>query len=92
MDQGFRIQDLVHEKQATIGIPPFVGNSLKLTAEEEMETKRIAKARIHIERFHEGLKKFMVIGRTIPLSLLPLASQMVYVAACLVNFQEPLCR
>ena len=92
VDKGFRIQDLVHEKQATIKIPPFLGNRSKLTAEEEIETKRIAKARIHIERFNERLKKFMAIGRTIPLSLTPLASQMVYVAACLVNFQEPLCR
>ena len=49
--------------------------------------KRIAKARIHVERYNERLKKFRLIGKIIPLSLGPMASQLVYVAACLVNFQ-----
>ena len=50
VDKGFKIQDLVHEKQATLKIPPFLGKRSKLTAEEEMETKRIAKVR-NFEQF-----------------------------------------
>ena len=92
VDKGFTIQDLLYEKQATIKIPAFLGSRPRLTKEEEIETKRIAKARIHVERFNERLKKFLLVGRTIPLSLTPIASQMVYVACCLVNFQQPLCK
>ena len=57
-----------------------------------METRRIAKARIHVERFNERLKKFKLLSRRIPLSLAPLATQLVVVAACLVNFQKTLCK
>ena len=45
-----------------------------------------------MERFNERLKRFKLIGRKIPLSLAPLATQMVVVAACLVNFQAVLCK
>ena len=57
-----------------------------LSAAEELETRRIAKARIHVERFNERLKQFQLVSRRIPLSLAPVATQMVVVAACLVNF------
>lgn len=55
-----------------------------------METRRIAKARIHVERLNERLKQFKLVGRKIPLILAPLATQMVVVAASLVNFQDDL--
>ena len=53
-----------------------------------MLTKRIAKAQIHIERFNERLKKFRLLDRITPLSLVPPASKLVYVGCMLVNFQE----
>ena len=63
-----------------------------LSAAEELETRRIAKARIHVERFNERLKQFKLVGRKMPLSIAPLATQMVVVAGCLVNFQDLLCK
>uniref|UniRef100_A0A7M5UW80 DDE Tnp4 domain-containing protein n=1 Tax=Clytia hemisphaerica TaxID=252671 RepID=A0A7M5UW80_9CNID len=64
----------------------------KFTKEEIILTKRIAKARIHVERFNERLKKFRLIDRIIPLSLAHMASQLVFVGCMLVNFQEFLCK
>ncbi|XP_012563536.2 uncharacterized protein LOC100198014 [Hydra vulgaris] len=87
VDKGFTIQDLLLPKQATIYIPAFFGKRKSLTKEE-----LIAKARIHIERFNERLKKFSFINGTIPQKPSPIASQLVYVAACLVNFQDCLCK
>ena len=92
VDKGFTIQDLLLPIQATIHIPPFLGKRDAFTKEEVMLTKRIAKARIHVERFNERLKKFRLLDRVIPLVLSPMASQLVYVASCLVNFQECLCK
>lgn len=92
VDKGFTVQDLLLSRQATIKIPAFLGKRDSLTAEEEMSTRRIAKARIHVERFNERLKKFRLIGKVIPLSVGHLASQMVYVCCCLVNFQASLCK
>ena len=90
-DKGFTIQELCHSKQASLNIPAFLGKRDRLAKEDLRLTKRIAKARIHVERFNERLKKFRLVGRKIPLTLKPLASQLVYVACCLVNFQDPLC-
>jgi len=68
-----------------------LGNRGRHAKEEDLDTKRIAKARIHSERFNERLKRFLLVGRAIPLSLAPIASQMVYVACYLANFKGPLC-
>ena len=92
VDKGFTIQHLLVSKQATIFIPPFLGKREKFTKEEVLLTKRIARAQIHVERFNERLKRFRLLDRKIPLSLLPIASQLVYVGCCLVNFQDVLCK
>ena len=92
VDKGFTVQHLLLRKQATIYIPPFLGSRAKFTKEEVMMTKRIAKARIHVERFNERLKKFRLLDRIIPLSLIPIASQLVFVGSMLVNFQDCLCK
>eukprot|EP00111_Clytia_hemisphaerica_P021369 TCONS_00062916-protein len=92
VDKGFTVQHLLLPKQATIFIPPFLGKREKFTKEEIILTKRIAKARIHVERFNEPLKKFRLIDRIIPLSLAHMASQLVFVGCMLVNFQEFLCK
>ena len=55
-------------------------------------TKKIAKARIHWEGFNERLKKFRLMGKILPPNLILMASKLVYVAACLVNFQPCLCK
>ena len=92
VDKGFTVQDLLLPKMATIQIPAFLGKRVYkgFTKEKVLMNKRIAKARIHVECNNERLKKFRLIGKIIPLSLDPMASQLVYVAACLVNFQPRL--
>ena len=69
-------------------IPPFPGKFATFTKEEILLTKQIAKAQIHVERFNERLRKFRLLDKTIPLTLGPIALQLVYVAA---NFQDCLC-
>jgi len=91
-DRGFTVRELLNPLQVELKIPSFLKGRKSLSAAEELETRRIAKARIHVERFNERLKQFKLIGRKIPLSLAPLATQMVVVAACLVNFQSVLCK
>ena len=60
VDRGFTVQELLLPKQATIFIPPFLAGREKLSEEEEILTKRITKARIHVERFNERLKLSVV--------------------------------
>lgn len=91
-DRGFTVQHLVNPLLVQINIPAFLKGRKSLSVAEELSTRKIAKARIHVERFNQRLKQFKLVGRTIPLSLAPLATQMVVVACGLVNFQEVLCK
>ena len=52
-DRGFTNEDLLIARQASLNISPFSGKRSKFTAQEELKTRRIAKARIHIERLIE---------------------------------------
>ena len=85
------MQDQLLLRQATIKIPAFLGKRDNHTKEEEMTTKRIANARIHVGRYNDRLKKFGLLSKTIPLSLSPVVSQMVYLAYSLVSFQSIIC-
>ena len=73
-------------------IPAFLKGRDNLTVVEELETRKVAKARIHVERFNQRLKQSAPVGRKIPLSLSPIAIQIVVVACGLVNFQNKLCK
>ena len=89
-DRGFTIRDILYAKQVDLNIPPFLKGRARLTREEEIKTRQIARVRIHVERAIERIKKFRLLKKIIPLSLQHVFSQMVFVAGCLVNFQEPL--
>ena len=90
-DRGFTVQHLLNHLQAEIKICSFLKGRESLSIPEELETRKIAKARIHVKRFNQRLKQFALVGRKIPLSLSLLATQMVVVACSLVNFQSNLC-
>lgn len=92
VDRVFTVQDLVNPLQAHIKIPAFLKGRNSLSVAEELSTRKIAKAGLHVEWFNQRLEQFRLIGRTIPLSISPLATQMVVVACALVNLQEVLCK
>ena len=73
-------------------ISSFLKGKSSLSAAEELSTRKIAKARIHVERFNDQMKQFRLVGRKIPLTLEPLTTHMVVVACGLVNFQGTLCK
>ena len=63
VDKRLTIQYLLLTKQTAIFVPPFLGKKDAFTKEEVMLTKRIAKGRIHVERFNECLKilEFLIV-------------------------------
>ena len=64
-----------------------------ISAFEEVETARnklLSRARIHVERFNQRIKKFRILSGIVPLSLTPLISQIVFITCCLANFNETL--
>lgn len=89
-DRGFTIHDIVESKQAFLNIPPFLNGRDRLTAQEEIETKLIAKQRIYIEHAIGRLKQFRLLQRVLPLKMRNIMSEIIFVCACLVNFQPPI--
>ena len=51
-DHGFSVRELLNPLQVELRIPSFLKGRGSLTAAEELETRRIAKACIHLERFN----------------------------------------
>jgi hypothetical protein len=91
-DRGFVIKDHLFDHGLSLNIPPFLMGRERLTPQEEMQAKRIARVRIHVERAIERVRKFKILSHLLPLSLKRLVSQIVFVVGCLVNYQEPLVR
>ena len=89
-DRGFTVHDLVEAKQAHLNIPPFLNGRDRLTAQEEMLTKKIAKQRIYVEHVIGRIKNFRLLSTVLPLNMRTIMSQIVFVCACLVNFQTPI--
>ncbi len=75
------IKFMAHELRPLIYWPP-----------EELvyQTKRIANARIHVERAIGRLKNFTILKTVLPITLLPLADDIIVVCACICNLLSPL--
>ena len=74
-DRGFNIQDLLAPLGVTLNIPPFMENKAQLSAREVTSTRRIAEARIHVERVIGCIKKYRVLQGILLVTLANTASQ-----------------
>jgi hypothetical protein len=89
-DKGFLIEDLLDKKQASLIIPPFLGEKGKFSAAEVAQTHEIARLRIHVERAIRRIKEYHIFDGVIPLNLASSISQIWAVCAILTNFRGPL--
>ncbi|XP_068738821.1 uncharacterized protein [Montipora capricornis] len=77
-------------KGVSLNIPPFLGTSTQMPAEDGVRTQEIAQLRIHVERAINKLKNFHIWDSIIPLNLFGVANQMWSVCAFLCNIQDPI--
>ncbi|XP_074096357.1 uncharacterized protein LOC141525693 [Cotesia typhae] len=89
-DRGFTVHDIVEAKRAHLNIPPFLNGRNRLTAQEEILTKKIAKQRIYVEHVIGRIKKFRLLSTVLPINMRTIMSQIIFVCSCLVNFQTPI--
>ena len=90
-DRGFDIHDLLLPKHVTLNIPPFLGQGrTQFTAKEVDDTRSIASLRIHVERAIARVKSFHILQGILPITLTPVANQVVQVCTYLTNFSDPL--
>lgn len=88
-DRGFLIRDLLARNYATLNIPPF-SMGKQMTGKAVTKTRRIASARIHVERAIGRLKNFKILQGIIPLKLHAVLDQIVIVCATLCNLDYKL--
>ena len=90
-DRGFLIDCDLKARGITLICPAFRGaNRAQLTGEEVHSTRRIAEARIHVERAIGKIKNFKILSGNIHLSMKPIVSRVFSVCAFLTNFQRPI--
>lgn len=86
-DKGFLIKDLL-PNGVSLNIPPFL-TTAQFTDQQVIQTRTIARARIHVERAIRRVKCFSIL-HSIPKSLASQASNIFQVCGALTNFQFPL--
>ncbi|XP_065662595.1 uncharacterized protein LOC136085234 [Hydra vulgaris] len=88
-DRGF---DIVNDlpKGISLNIPPFFEGDFQLTLEKELETRRIAFVRIHVERAIARIKNYRILQNTFPLSMAADMNKIWVIVCYLVTFLPPL--
>lgn len=89
-DRGFTIQNDLLLRHATLQIPPPSSGYDQMTTANVQKTKKIANARIHVERAINRMKRFQILKNTLPISLVPLVDDIIVVTAALCNLLPPL--
>lgn len=94
-DRGFTVRDLLAFKKAKLVIPPFTkkcrwGKGKKLNSSDVRKTRQIAKLRIHVERAIGRIKTWRLINQTMPLTMKPIANQLLVLASVFCNLLPPL--
>jgi len=89
-DRGFNIQEDLLFRLASLEIPPPSAGLKQMSRANVMKTKKIANASIHVERAINRIKWFRILSGTLPLSLVPLFDDLLYICAALCNIHPPL--
>ena len=86
-ERGFHVQEVLSDAQATLNIPPTLPSTrTQFTLEDVDKTRRIASVRIFMESAIGCIKAFHILDGTMPISLAPLAEDIVHTCGYLTNF------
>ena len=85
-DKGFTIEDLL-PLGVSLNIPPFLGSSNQMPAQDVVRTQEIANLRIHVKRAINKIKNFHIWDGVVPLHQFGVVNQMWAVCRILCNAQ-----
>ncbi|CAN7998195.1 unnamed protein product [Ixodes pacificus] len=89
VDKGFTFPYL--PSGLTVYRPPFRERHEKqMPAQAVEETRRIASARVHVERAIARVKSFHILDKAFPITMIDIAEQVFEVCCLLTNFRLPL--
>ena len=87
--KGFLIADLLQPIGVSLNIPPLK-LSEQFSEAEMLETRRIARVRINVERAIGRVKTFRILSSPIPNTMAEIADQIFFVCSILTNFRNKL--
>ncbi len=91
VDKGFiNLKSDFKGKNIKLYCPPFLSSSSQLSKSEVECTRRVAAARIHVERKMEQIKNFRILQSILPISLSSAANSIFFVCSALTNLLPPL--
>ena len=89
-DRGFFIQEELAVRGASLAIPAFTKGKKQLPMIEVESSRRLSRARIHVERAIERIKNFQILKHTMPLTLVKHADDILIICAALTNLMPRL--
>ena len=90
-DRGFTIRGLLALIGCTLNMPPLTKGK-PISEKETTKTRRIARARIHVERAIGRLENFKILSGVIPLTLKYSIEQIIVVCAAICNSYSSIVR
>ncbi|XP_028416844.1 uncharacterized protein LOC114541054 [Dendronephthya gigantea] len=90
-DRGFKIREELMMHMATLCIPPSKAKSMQMLPSDVRKTSNIANVRIYVEQAIGRMKVFHILKNELPISMVPLADDIVRVCGALCNLLPPLC-
>ena len=89
-DKGYNVQDLFAQKRCFLTIPSFLSEG-RLTAQEGMQSRTIASARIRVENAIRRLKEYKILSETLSNCVnKKIVDDIVIVAGALCNLMQKL--
>ena len=85
-DRGFKIKNQIEEIGAKLNIPPFLDGCLQMSPDDVTTGRGIASLHIHVERVIGRVKNYSILKGVLPLSMRPIANQIVYALCFLGKF------
>lgn len=76
-------------KNVTLNLPAFLAGKKQFSKEEAIFSRKIARARIHVERAIQRIRNHRIL-ECITAPYRPYMDKLIQVCAALVNFQTPL--
>ncbi|XP_064479915.1 uncharacterized protein LOC135393398 [Ornithodoros turicata] len=90
VDKGFKIDDII-PAGVTVHIPPFKGANMCQMSKKNIEnTRKIASARVNIERVIRRIKEFHILDNGYKVNMADVADSVVETCGYLSNFRHPL--
>ena len=86
-DRGFTIGEELCARQVKLNIPAFMKGRSQLSAQETIESRRIASVRIHVERAINRLKCYRILNTTLNIKSVTKIDKKMRVIAALCNLQ-----